>query len=64
MKIEMFKETIQTAIQLSKCRKCGCMKESLETIKDQLSKDENNDFLELLSLVKKSIDNMEESEYT
>lgn len=62
--IKNVKETIQTAMQLSKCRKCGCMKESLEIIKDQLLKDEDNGLLELLSIVEDSIENMEQIEYT
>ncbi len=64
IQITKLKETIQTASQLLKCRKCACMKESLETIKNQLSKNGSNDFFDLQNLVKESIRLMEPSEYT
>lgn len=57
-------EDIQKAMELSKCRKCECMKESLETIKNELLKTKNNEFSELLLKLEISLEKVEPSEYT
>ncbi|MFL0266793.1 hypothetical protein [Candidatus Clostridium radicumherbarum] len=57
-------KNLQMAIELPKCRKCGCMKESLEAMKKELLKINNRDFLELLNEVYASIDKMEPVKYT
>lgn len=62
--IKNVKEKIEAAMELSKCRKCGCMKESLVTIKSELLKDENNHICELLSLLENSLEKMESTKYT
>lgn len=51
-------------MELPKCRKCGCMKESLEAMKNELLKDNNNDFSGLLNEVESSIEKMEPIKYT
>lgn len=62
--IKSIKESIQEAMELPKCRKCGCMKESLETIKNELLKAKDNDISELLNEVERSIERMEPAKYT
>ncbi len=62
--IKNIKENIQRAMELPKCRKCGCMKESLETMKNELLKTKNNDISELLKEVENSIEKMEPTKYT
>ena len=57
-------ENIEMAMKFSKCRKCGCMKESLETMKNKLLETKNNDFSELLNEVENSIGEMESIKYT
>lgn len=56
--------SIQSAMELPKCRKCGCMKESLETMKSKLLKSKNNNLSELLNQVEISIEKMESIKYT
>lgn len=63
METEDLKEMIQTAMELSKCRKCGCMKESIQTIESQLPKD-NDKFTGLLCVAQSSLEKMEEIKYT
>lgn len=62
--IKNLRDSIQTARELSKCRKCGCMKESLKTMKNELLKTGKDEFLELLSELEISIKKMETIEYT
>lgn len=62
--IKGIKESIQEAMELPKCRKCGCMKESLETMKNELLKAKNNDISELLNEVERSIERMDPTKYT
>ncbi len=62
--IKGIEEKLQTAMGLPKCRKCGCMEETLKTIKAQLSKTMDGDFSELLSEVENSIRKMEPTAYT
>jgi len=57
------KKIIKKSMELSKCRKCECMKESLESIKNALSNNKENDTLELLKEVEKSLDKLENTEY-
>lgn len=62
--INSIKENLQMAIRLPKCRKCGCMKESLEAMKKELLKINNSDISELLNEVEAVIDKMEPVKYT
>lgn len=62
--IKSINDSIQAAMELPKCRKCGCMKESLKTIKNELLKVESNDASKLLNQVKSSIEKMEPIKYT
>lgn len=62
--IKGIEETLQKAMGLPKCRKCGCMEETLKTMKAQLSKTMDGDFSELLNEVENSIRKMEPTEYT
>lgn len=62
--IKGIKESLQNAVELPKCKKCGCMKGTLETMKQGLSKNKKDDILELLNEVEKSIDKMEPIKYT
>lgn len=62
--IKNLRDSIQTARELSKWRKCGCMKESLKTMKNELLKTRKDEFLELLSELETSIKKMETIEYT
>lgn len=62
--IKNIKKSIQASMELPKCRKCGCMKESLETMKSELLNTKNDDFWELLSEIENSIGKMETIKYT
>ncbi|WP_248484445.1 hypothetical protein [Tepidibacter aestuarii] len=62
--IKSIKENIQMAMELLKCRKCGCMKETLKTMKNEILKIKNNNFLEFLNELENSIQKMESIEYT
>ncbi len=62
--IKSIKESIQTDIELPKRRKCGCMKESLENMKNELLNTKKNELSELLNEVKNSINKMEPTKYT
>lgn len=56
-------EIIQKSMELSKCRKCGCMKDTLETMMNELLKTKNDDFSEILNEVENSIKKMETIKY-
>lgn len=62
--INGFKELILTSMELQKCRKCGCMGKTLETVKNELLKIDNDDIKDLLSHVQRFIDKMEQIEYS
>ena len=62
--IKGIKESLQKAIELPKCRKCGCMEETLKTMKTELSRANNDDYSELLYEVKNSIEKIEPTQYT
>lgn len=62
--IEGIKESLQKAMELPKCRKCGCMEETLKTMKTELLKTHNDDISELLNEVKNSIDKLEPVQYS
>ena len=59
-----FKELIETSMELQKCRKCGCMGETLKTVKDQLSKNESDETRELLIPIQNFIEKMKSIEYS
>ena len=56
-------ETIQQAVMLAKCRKCGCLQGSLEDIKTKLCADKTA-FSSLFTLTESSLERMEPIEYT
>lgn len=60
---ENVKKIIIKSREFSKCRKCECMKESLESIKNALSNNKENNTLKLLKEVEKSLDKFENIEY-
>lgn len=62
--IKGIQEKLQTAMVLPKCRKCGCMEETLKTMKTELTKTKDDDLSELLSEVENSQGKMEPTEYT
>ena len=55
--------SIQQALQLPKCRKCGCLQDTLDGIIDALSKNKNK-FSDLWNEVESSTRKMEPIEYT
>lgn len=57
-------ETIQKSMELLKCRKCGCMKKSLESMEHALSDTENKDYSVLINAIQNALDLTEPSEYT
>ncbi|MCE9676775.1 hypothetical protein LPC27_13450 [Paraclostridium bifermentans] len=61
---ENVKKIIIKSREFSKCRKCECMKESLESIKNALSNNKENNTLKLLKEVEKSLDKFENIEYS
>ncbi|MCR6545767.1 hypothetical protein NVS47_09635 [Dehalobacterium formicoaceticum] len=71
--IKELREQLQRAMSLSKCRKCGCMAETLKTFWTELSKskkDQDNfpDLFEplsaLLNEVENALNKMDPIEYT
>jgi hypothetical protein len=55
---------IQEIMQIEKCRKCGCMKGSLLSIKNALAGIEDQGFNPLKNEINSSLDAMEPEEYT
>ncbi len=55
---------IQKSMELMKCRKCGCMKKSFESMKSALSDASNNDYTVLIDEIQNALDLTEPSEYT
>lgn len=58
------KEIIQKSVALLKCKKCGCLRESLDGAKAALLASYRDDFSELLTEVEAAINKIEPSEYT
>ena len=56
-------ESIQKAMALAKCRKCGCLQGSLEDIKTKLYEDKAA-FSSLFNVAESSLEKMEPIEYT
>ena len=56
-------EDIQKAMAMLKCRKCGCLQESLTDVKSKLSKDKAA-FRRLFNVTESSLKKMEPIEYT
>lgn len=57
-------EAIQNSMKLLKCRKCGCMKKSLESMIDALSDNDNKDYIVFIDEIKNALNLTEPSEYT
>lgn len=57
-------EAIQNSMKLLKCRKCGCMKKSLESMMRALSDNDNKDYIILIEEIKNALNLTEPSEYT
>lgn len=55
---------IQNASNTDKCKKCGCMKESLLSIQKALVGTEKNTYITLLAAVENAIEKMEPPKYT
>lgn len=62
--VETLYSQLQEASELSKCKKCGCMKETLEAIIPSLSLTKVEKASQLLELAKTSLSKMEPTEYT
>jgi hypothetical protein len=56
-------ETIQKSMELLKCRKCGCMKKSLESMMGALDA-ESTEYSILSHEIQNALDLTEPSEYT
>ena len=56
--------SIQTSIELNKCRHCGCMRESLEGICDRLESTTDAQFYPLFYEAKAAAARLEAVEYT
>ena len=61
--IDKIKAQLQKAIELTKCKKCGCMKETLETILPSLYLVEHEDTLELREVVEAALTQIQPVEY-
>ena len=61
--IESIIRSIQTSIELNKCRHCGCMRESLEGIRDKLEDCNEPQFYTLFCEAKSAAERLEEVEY-
>ena len=62
--IQKLIQSIQTSIELSKCRHCGCMRESLEGIRDRLEGSNDPQFYPLFCEAKAAAERLEAVEYT
>ena len=62
--IQKLIQSIQTSIELSKCRHCGCMRESLEGIRDRLENSNDPRFYPLFCETKAAAERLEAVEYT
>lgn len=60
---EIFKE-LKKGIELSKCRKCGCMRDVLETILSSSRTIPDKKYIELISDIRELLQKMDEIEYT
>lgn len=56
-------QTIQSSIELNKCRHCGCMRESLEQIKERLEGTDDAQFYPLFCEVGVAFGKLENVEY-
>ena len=56
-------QTIQSSIELNKCRHCGCMRESLEQIKERLEGTDDAQFYPLFYEVGVAFGKLENVEY-
>ena len=57
-------DVIQKSINFSKCRKCGCMKKSLESMENALSGTNNADYSVFLNEIQSALSKTEPTEYT
>ena len=62
--LEQIIKSIQTSIELNKCRHCGCMRESLEGIRDRLENTDDPRFYPLFCEAKAAASRLEAVEYT
>ena len=62
--MEQLIQNIQTAIELKKCRHCGCMRESIEGICERLEDSNDPQFFPLFCTAKAAAERLEEVEYT
>ena len=62
--IQIIKSEIEEGMRLPKCKKCGCMKETLENLTASLSSNESRDFSNLLQNVESWLKEMNPIEYT
>ncbi len=61
--IDRIKSELQEGIRLAKCRKCGCMKETLESLKDSLSSFSVEGVSDLIKNIEQWINEMEPIKY-
>jgi len=61
--IERIKAELEEGIKLTKCKKCGCMKESLGALRNPLSSLQTNDSLDLLRNIEHWLKQMQPIEY-
>lgn len=61
--IDFIIKSIQTSIELNKCRHCGCMRESLEGIRDRLENCNDAQFYSLFCEAKSAAERLEGTEY-
>ena len=57
-------KSIQTAIELNKCRHCGCMRESIEGMCERLENSNEPQFYPLFCEAKSAFERLETVEYT
>lgn len=57
-------QSIQTSIELSKCRRCGCMRESLEEIRERLEGSDDPQFYPLFCAAGEAWQKLEKVEYS
>ncbi len=55
---------IQTSIELGKCRHCGCMRESLQEIKERLEESNDPQFYPLFTTASLAYDKLEDVQYS
>ncbi|GBD92853.1 tetrahydromethanopterin S-methyltransferase subunit A [bacterium BMS3Abin05] len=62
--MDKIRSELREGMELAKCRKCGCMKETLESLRDSLSSLQTKSHLDLAEDIDKWLNQMEQIKYS